>query len=781
MPSYPEFNKNSSLGDTVAYQGKYYKVISANGGGRTIDLNKPIKPVNLKGSSNVADTINKLRKPIDKDELSGVLQWDFDHPRKAIDATGAVLDKQNVADAVKMNVNRGYDAYVKPAFTVALDMLESLESTGALSKTDLYNILSPKPQTDDPFLSSPAVDAWTKKYDPDYFKGSIHDKDVYSSVKNFKKAMQTKGADFFIARTNINRQIKYDKNGKPIAPAKYGSKEDMLSTVPESWDLETMDKENYASQVLDRIANYAKNNYNLTPVKNAINNQDLGSAIAAAQLYTMNMQDVKDFRIKAKANIIDYMYNNLKDRQDIKEEFGKPIFDENNKFIKYDMNNLKFQLDKSFDAAGNFDPNYIPYTNYVKTFNKVKKHLEKKNKELYPEEFKNSDIPFLKLMYERNHGKPFKNVDIGTLNKLGLKLKNTVGTVGKNHELNVFGGNKTYWEDAVNEAKEYGMSPERSDQYSILKDRDPWFTIAYTPESFGKIFAREFDKAVQNIYTDKGDRNILGLGYNNIPFYDISKTDAGTGIGSEGIGKKIKLSAGKNTDAVVIWNTFVRDWDQDGLGPKINGADRLISFKGFGSDGYEESLGVNGYVGESSEKGRKLINDYIEWLKSNKGSEFDLEAYKYAANNFNKSAMVIRPSKTFLKTILEEEKGGYIDDADYEDILANGVSIIGNQGDFNNELMLAQKTPLQSHVDYRGSYTWRHPSGLASYTIEKGKTGADYITITRYYGFNPNKPGTLKILSEQRNSITNFRENLDKALYEAISTINSDVDNLLNY
>lgn len=771
MPSYPEFNKNSSLGDTVAYQGKYYKVISANGGGRTIDLNKPIKPVNLKGSSNVANTINKLRKPIDKDELSGVLQWDFDHPRKAIDATGSVLDKQNVADAVKMNVNRGYDAYVKPAFTVALDMLESLESTGALSKTDLYNILSPKPQTDDPFLSSPAVDAWTKKYDPDYFKGTIHDKDTYSSVKNFKKAIQTKGADFFIARTNINRQIKYDKNGKPIAPAKYGSKEDMLSTVPESWDLETMDKENYASQVLDRIANYAKNNYNLTPVKNAINNQDLGSAIAAAQIYTMNMQDVKDFRIKAKANIIDYMYNNLKDREDIKEEFGEPIFDENNKFIKYDMNNLKFQLDKSFDAAGNFDPHYIPHTNYEAKLKSFEYNRKKQNETLSEIGIKNqSYTPYLKESDILWHSKPYAS-DFENENTLDFPYKFSEIKFDSPNQSNE-GYPIVEFSPTLFEQKQINVNPFNIKQ-SISK--------AYSGKSLGKVFADEFDKAVQNIYTDKGDRNILGLGYNSIPFYDISKTDAGTGIGSEGIGKKIKLSAGKNTDAVVIWNTFVRDWDQDGLGPKINGADRLISFKGFGSDGYEESLGVNGYVGESSEKGRKLINDYIEWLKSNKGSEFDLEAYKYAANNFNKSAMVIRPSKTFLKTILEEEKGGYINDADYEDILANGVSIIGNQGDFNNELMLAQKTPLQSHVDYRGSYTWRHPSGLASYTIEKGKTGADYITITRYYGFNPNKPGTLKILSEQRNSITNFRENLDQALYDAISTINSDVDNLLNY
>ena len=763
MPKYGELNKNSNIGDTVSYGGKYYKVINSieDPGKKTIDLNRPLKLDVSKGNTQVADTIDKLdRSNKYKNEPLGLLQWDKDNPRRSIDASSSVLDKQNVAEGVKSEVARGYASYVQPAFTVSLDMLESLESSGSISKDELYNILSPKAKPTDPFLSTSEskLDEWTKKYDPDYFKGTIHDKNIYTSVKNYKKAVEEKGEDFFISRTNIKRQVKYDDKGKPISPAKYGTAEDILSTIPQDWNLEEIDKENYTSQVLDRIANFAKNNYSLSEVSNAIDQQGLGPAMAAAQIYSMNMQDVKDFRIKAKSKIVNSMYNNLKDKEDIKREFGQPVFDENNKFVKYDMNNLKFQLDKSFDEAGNFDPNYIPFTNYQESLRRKNYNDQK----LFGENYRPVDV-----LPEHLGGRE------GFINEESISRSPWV-----KQEMSQY---RTFDKSMGIELSDI----EQRSEEEAYKRGYPMYTdtgvgtyapdvIPYSETGIGELFAEEFENAITNIYKDKDDRNVLGLGYNNVPFFQT--VSGGTGLGANGLAKKIKLGAGKNSDAMVVWSSFKNDW-QDLSDKRINGADRLISFNGFGAAGYDESLGEDKYIGDSSEKGIELINNFIEWIKNSKSTPFDLEAYKYAANNFDKTAMVLKFPPKFLK---EQVEKGVIDETDETLIIKNGASVIANQGDFRNDLILAQKTPLQAHIDYRNNYTWRHPSGLTSYTIEKGRTDSDYITVARWYGFNEEKPGTLKILKEQRNSVTNFGSNLDKGLNDAIIRLSNDVNIMLN-
>jgi hypothetical protein len=721
----------------------------------------------------VSDTISRLTNPY-KGQLSGSLtQWDVDHPRKSVDRTASVLDKQDVSKGVKLAVDQGYQSYVQPAFTVALDMLESLENAGTISKDEVYNILSPKPKSDDPFSNNSAVDEWVKKYDPDYFKGTIHDKNVYNSVKNYKKAVSEKGADFFISRTNINRQVKYDANGNVISPPKYGSAEDMLSTVPQDWNLEATQKENYTSQVLNRIADYAKNNYSLSPVSNAISKQSLGPLMASAQIYSMNMQDVKDFRIKTKEKIVNSMYNSLKDRDDVLREFGTPVFDENNKFVKYNTQNLRFQLDKSFDEAGNFDPDYIPYTNYKESLNKYDYNERKRKEALGELGFKNevptnTDFDELDFFAHSKQNATDYNMDFPYqfADPKEMSFEELEDYRKKNNLTNlpVIQHSKT-WDEQSNP------------QTGNLMGSNPTFSVAYSGNTMGKVFADEFEKAVENIYKDKDDRNILGLGYNNIPFLQ-SVGAGGTGIGSNALSKKIKLSAGKNSDAIVIWKSFINDWDGNDIKNKVNGADRLISFEGAGQVGYEASLGEDEYVGESSEKGIKLVNNFLEWIKSHKDTEFDMEAYKYAAGSFDKSAMRLDFPEKFLK---EQVKTGVINDTDKELILKNGATIIANQGDFNNELMLAQRTPLQAHIDYRGNYTWRHPSNLTSYTIEKsGDRSGDYRTTATWYGYDEENPGRLKILRQQKNSITKFGDNIDKALNDAINGLSEDVNIMLN-
>jgi len=711
----------------------------------------------------VSDTIKKIIKPMTTGDLSGTWsEWDFNNPRTAVQRPGTVLDKQDISKGVTLNLNQGYDTYVKPALTVSLDLLESLESTGAISKQEIYDILSPgtgkSTEYKDP-LGYDTMDEWVKKYDPDYFKGTIYDKNIYKSVKAYKNAVAEQGADFFLARTNVGRRTQYDKNGKPIMAADYGTTRDMLSTIPQTD--KDIKEENYTMQVINKLSSWIGKNSGLDPVKNAMKMQDLVPLLTAANTYALNMQDVKDFRIKAKSKIVSSMYNGLKDRKDIKEEFGKPVFDKNNKFVKYNMDNLRFQLDKSFDEAGNFDPYFIPKTNYEGDL----RHKNYYDKKLYGDSFKPIDL-----------FSPHKGGREGMIDPSDLEP-------WQRQELASY---KTF-DDFMGAGM--GDIQKRSKKEAIKKGY-PIYTdigagtyvpdvIPYSETGIGELFADEFQKAVKNIYTDTDDRNVLGLGYNNIPFLDFAGA-GGTGISADALSKKIRLSAGKNSDALVIWNTFLRDWDNGDIKNKINGNDRLISFHGAGTVGYNESLGEDEDIGDSSEKGIKLINDFIEWIPNNRSTDFGITAYKYAVNSFDKSAMVLNFPPAFLKSKKEDKTNGYLTDTDIKLLEQHGASIIGNQGDFSNELMLAQKTPLQTHIDYRKKFTWTHPTGLASYEILKGKPGeADYKTITRIYGFN--EDGSFgKILSEQRNSITNFRDNIDKALNDAVIELNNIVNEMNN-
>lgn len=757
----PSGLKTAKVGDTLFYEGKHYKLEKGVDGNRFKAV-----PIDMSKVKQQADTVKNFIKSKDvstnkyRIDPLGLKQWDKDNPRKSVERPGSIMDKQNITQGVNRGLQEGYQRYVEPAFNVSLDMLESLENSGQISKDEIYNILSPKAKTDDPFMSGAAVDEWAKKYDPDYFKGTIHDKKVYESVKTFRNELKKKGPDFFVARTNINRQLKYDKNGKPIDPARYGSKDDLSSKIPQEWNIDALNKENYTSQVVQRIGRYAKENIGLSPVSNAIDQQGLGSLLTDANIFSLNMQDVKDFRQKTKARIIDDMYNNLKDREDILREFAQPIFNKENKFVGYDKENLRFQLDKSFDEAGNFDPNFIPYTNYNAAL-KRKNYNDSK----LPGDFRSIDVfnPHkggIEGYIDPENLKPWQKQELSQYQTFDKAMGIELSDIEQRSE-------KEALEKGYPIYADIGVGSYAPD------------VIPYSETAIGKIFSEEFEKAVDNIYKDKDDRNVLGFGYGTmgIPFVE-SVGPGGTGIGANALSKPVQLSAGKDSDAIFVWSGFKNDWINEDLKNKINGTDRLISFKGAGLVGYEASLGEDEDKGMSSEKGIDLINNFIEWIPGHKSTRFDLEAYKFAANNFDKSAMTLKFPESFLK---EQLKAGVIDDTDLEDIKSNGATIIGGAYDFSNPLMQAQKTPLEAHIDYRKSYTWTHPTGLASYTIEKGDgANNDYRTITRWYGYDEENPGRLKVIEEQRNSVTRYGNNLNKALNNAVGKLTSDINKLIN-
>jgi hypothetical protein len=728
-------------------------------------------------------------------------KWDEKNPIRSIDATSSILDKQNIASAVQSEVKKGYAAKMAPAFNSILNMLDDLQSSGKITKDEVYTMLAPKHLREDPFGSRKNLDEWAKKYDPDYFKNTIHDKEIYKDVKKYKKAVEEKGEDFFIARTNVGRQVKYEfKNGKPVLKpvAQYGSKEDLLSTVIDSWNLEELKKENYTSTVLNRVADYVRKNSSLGPVQRAFTSTNLAASMADAELYSLVLQDVKDFRTKAKEKIVNYMYNDLRADDDdgdelriqTKQEFATPMFDKNNKFIGYNYDQLRFQLDKSFDAAGNFDANYIPYTNYQERMDRDQMAYDLKgrkikglgNRGLVPSDLKDDEGVATIIDIQRQENEflkdEFKGYDSGLSGDKGKYkwLPMASSSTPEDWEEEIMKDTKN--QQGLIGWNAYVSNKGILDWLNPLSSftQEPYTYYQLTNKGMGKYFKGAFSKAVNKLYEDSSSNNILGIGYTNVPFFqNITAAGGGTGIGAKGLGKKINLDAGENTDAVSIWESFKFDWDNNRLKNKINGADRLISFNGFGTYGYNESLGEDENIGESSDKGVKLMNNFLLWTEEHPGSDFDLEAYKYAAGSFDKSAMIVRFPKKFLKEQVEKEK--VIDEADLNLIEKNGLSIIAGSNDFSNELIKAQRTPLQLTVDYRGAYTWSHPTGLATYTIEKnldGLSGVDYKTVTRYY----NTEG--KQINQVTNPVTNFGDNLDKALYTAIDQLSRDINKALN-
>jgi hypothetical protein len=190
-------------------------------------------------------------------------------------------------------------------------------------------------------------------------------------------------------------------------------------------------------------------------------------------------------------------------------------------------------------------------------------------------------------------------------------------------------------------------------------------------------------------------------------------------------------------------NAYFREFARD-----VNGIDfgdigkYQVSFTGAtkgGADLARENADINAI-------GEKLIKDLIANANYGKGKmlPFKLSAQAIAANNAGKSAMIITPDKDWLKTYLATDKEGtnnLITTEMYNNILKNGISVIGDTKSFNNTLLTsAYQDPLQMYVDRnKEGYTWTDPNGYGSWTVQKNDFGtSEYITTTNIKIYDPN-------------------------------------------
>jgi len=780
MSLYPEFNKSSALGDTVAYKGKYYKVIPADEGGRTINLNLPIKidseKPNTKNISN--PTIDKLANPSEYRPLS-TTKFDQENPRVAAEREGTNLDKQNRAALVRTELGEIFNKNTRTAIFNALDMfdtaLKNKDGSGKplMSKEELRQIFEPPSSLPPGGTRRGGVAAKFSHL----FPGAVSEEtDIYENIDKLRSQINNKGAEFFVARTNNRtsnenwQKLNEDYESGKITLTQFNKK---LEEARISNDA----SQNYLKQVLNRINTWKAKNENLEPIQRTLKQfKDFDYQLAMADISSLNLQDVKNWRIQSKQKIIENMMSNLKDNPEMKDQFGTPKFDKNGRLTGYSMDALYEELSNSFDASGNYNPNYILKTKYTDKYAEAKEKLEKRNKELYPEEFKKSGIPFLEKLYDMNKDdQPFDNISPGVASRAGLKFTQPDGSV-IDWSGNVY--DVEDWNIKTKLAKEAGLPTYDLNDPLIKKEMeeiDPKTGAStkatiYTPESLSRDFQKSFKKAVYNLYTDKDDRNILNI---PTPFFEEVNIIGGTGLGAKALVKEINLADEKG-DSPWIWGSFLADWERSkrGLEAKINGVDRKISFEGAGEYGYETDK-------ETSDKGVRLINNFIKWAEENdtEANSFIMEAYRYANDNKNNSAMkIIKIPEKFLKKQLlgstDTEYGeGFLTQPEYGLILKNGITILGKQGDFNNDLIKATRSNLQAHVDYNKYYRYNHPSGLASLEIIKDENG-DYNMIQIL-----KDPSSNQILTTTDYS-TRFGDQLDNATVDAMQTIQNYINQI---
>jgi hypothetical protein len=153
--------------------------------------------------------------------------------------------------------------------------------------------------------------------------------------------------------------------------------------------------------------------------------------------------------------------------------------------------------------------------------------------------------------------------------------------------------------------------------------------------------------------------------------------------------------------------------------------------------------------------------------------------------------MVIMPDQKWLeqfKSTGDKQDNNLLTTEEYNAILQNGISVVSNTDNFNNQAMSSLvKSPIEQIVDYNGFYEEKVP-GAGTFRVEKGRQGtSDYITSTQlqvwdannnrwkenivYDNFSP-KNRNLPIYREEQMNILYETSKLNDMLYNGDLDIN---------
>lgn len=169
-----------------------------------------------------------------------------------------------------------------------------------------------------------------------------------------------------------------------------------------------------------------------------------------------------------------------------------------------------------------------------------------------------------------------------------------------------------------------------------------------------------------------------------------------------------------------------------------------VTFGGISRNNWDK----RGELGFKNDVGRALFDAMKAEINNpkNKMGNFRLGVAPIAIGSLNKAAIIIHPDAEWLKGQVKSGKdgtgAGLITAGEYEMIMKNGISYITNSSDMTNSMYKHSfQSPLQSYVDYFGSYSYSDPTNPNyKFTINKNKLGGgDYTITTGYPLWNPNE------------------------------------------
>lgn len=141
----------------------------------------------------------------------------------------------------------------------------------------------------------------------------------------------------------------------------------------------------------------------------------------------------------------------------------------------------------------------------------------------------------------------------------------------------------------------------------------------------------------------------------------------------------------------------------------------------------------------TNSKTQIIVNALMQQTENMKSGlkNFTVGSQRVAANDPNKSAIIIYPTKEFLEDYVKgtSEKNpsgsGSISQSEMNDMLQNGISIVQNSKNWTNQLSTkGSMTPLEAVVDYTGNYEYKDMYGNGFATIEKNMYGSSRFKIT---------------------------------------------------
>lgn len=157
-----------------------------------------------------------------------------------------------------------------------------------------------------------------------------------------------------------------------------------------------------------------------------------------------------------------------------------------------------------------------------------------------------------------------------------------------------------------------------------------------------------------------------------------------------------------------------------------------------------------------------ILDKYYNSIGDKDPKTFQLYSTQISAEDRNKGAMILYPSMTVLKELMQGEDKGLITNEIANAIATNGISFISNKNNFSNSIFQANKwTPMQTIVNALGSYEYEDPMGGGKMVIEKDPSGlSDYMVNVSFRELMPD--GSIKYTTTEVPSV-NYQNNIDLA------------------